>query len=68
MKALSYRQATSCENAKSPRSACRCRCLGAAHGRGVASENAPDVTTLPIGDPHRVEAQGEFNLSAERTG
>jgi len=47
-KTLNARQSAACENAKSPRSACRCRCGGVCHGiaRGP-------VRDLPIGDPHR---------------
>jgi len=46
-KSLTARQAASCENAKGPPSACKCRCGGAAHGkqRGV-------VRDLPAADPH----------------
>src|SRR6185369_4694786 len=44
---LTARSAAACENAKSPRSACKCRCGGAAHGlsRGAVRE-------LDAGDPH----------------
>lgn len=46
-RSLTARSAAACENAKSPRSACRCRCGGACHGiaRGA-------VRDLPAGDPH----------------
>lgn len=47
-KPLTARQAASCENAKSPRSSCKCRCGGAHHGAGRGS-----VRGLEAGDPHR---------------
>lgn len=48
MRRLSEEQASSCENATSPPSECRCRCGGAFHGaaRGVPLE------LLPLDDPH----------------
>lgn len=44
-KALSYRQAASCESATKPR--CRCRCGGTLHGAKRA-----DPRELPSEDPH----------------
>lgn len=44
MRALTERQAGTCEGAKSKR--CRCRCGGQFHGTGR------DVATLYAGDPH----------------
>ncbi len=54
MRALSLRQAASCENATHGR--CRCRCKGAYHG---ANRVAPDsdrrsFETLPEEDPHKL--------------
>lgn len=48
MKSLSFRQASSCENAK--HKGCRCRCGGGAHGitRG-------EVDDLPEDDPHYID-------------
>ena len=49
MRALTARQATNCENAKSPR--CRCRCGGVLHGKerfGSLEESA----LLPETDAH----------------
>lgn len=46
-RSLTARQAASCENAKSPPSACKCRCGGAAHGKGRGQVRALDTT-----DPH----------------
>lgn len=47
LSALTARQASACEHAKSPPSTCKCRCAGAFHGvaRGP-------VRDLPLGDPH----------------
>lgn len=45
MRALSARQASSCEHATGGR--CRCRCGGTFHGTSRA-----EVTTLPAIDPH----------------
>jgi hypothetical protein len=44
---LNARQAASCENAKSPASACKCRCGGAKHGLGRGA-----VRSLDASDPH----------------
>lgn len=54
MRALSERQAASCEYATSPASSCKCRCGGAFHGsrRAVPTELPPD-------DPHHAELRPE---------
>lgn len=41
MRALSERQAASCENAKHPR--CRCRCGGALHGRTRHGQTTAEI-------------------------
>ncbi len=54
MKALSARQATRCENAKTRR--CRCRCGGVLHGSARFTD--PDrATLLAVDDPHRAGSQ-----------
>jgi hypothetical protein len=47
MSGLTARQAASCENAKSPPSACKCRCGGSAHGLSRGP-----VRSLETSDPH----------------
>lgn len=46
-RALSYRAARTCEEARSPASRCRCRCGGKGHGAG---RGRPE--DLPLDDPH----------------
>lgn len=75
MRALSERQAQTCEHAKNPR--CRCRCGGAAHGtaRGSGREF---FEALDQEDPHylpdeavkrqrRLEARGQKRLPVDST-
>lgn len=59
MRALSERQARTCENACKPR--CRCRCGGAAHGsaRGGAGVDRSFFERLPEDDPHRLPTDEE---------
>lgn len=57
MRALSLRQANSCENAAHPK--CRCRCGGLLHGgaRASAGDDGADRSffeVLPEDDPHHV--------------
>ena len=56
MKALSLRQAASCEQALHPK--CRCSCHGTCHGTGRAAFAADGDRTffeaLPKDDPHRL--------------
>lgn len=65
MKALSARQATRCENARSRR--CRCRCGGLLHGKGRFTD-AGATGLLAADDPHRAGAQLTlFTRELERT-
>ena len=50
MRALTARQAITCETAKGKR--CRCRCQGLLHGKGRFS-TADEARALPEDDPHR---------------
>lgn len=61
MKALSLKQAQSCENALHPR--CRCRCGGRLHGAKRGGESVPDrqfFSGLPEDDPHYLQPKQEF--------
>jgi hypothetical protein len=55
MRAMSVRQAVSCETATSKR--CRCRCGGALHGAARIGAVAPEC--LPDDDPHHARAKPE---------
>jgi hypothetical protein len=59
MRALSKFAAARCENAKSPKSKCRCRCGGEHHGSARVTEDAPreNYEALPDGDPHQLQAK-----------
>ena len=51
MKALTFRQAVTCEQATGHR--CKCRCYGASHGK--ARSKLPEFfEKLPEGDGHRI--------------
>lgn len=64
MRALSLRQASRCETAKTPH--CKCRCHGALHGINRAEKQTADGRTgdpldqgffeaLPADDPHHID-------------
>jgi len=55
MKALGVRAAAACENATTPREACRCRCGGAFHGAGRVGDATELLDNLPESDPHHPE-------------
>lgn len=61
MRALSLRQAASCEQALHPK--CRCRCHGTYHGTGRAAFSADRgrsfFEALPDDDPHRLPTEEE---------
>lgn len=60
MRALSVRQASNCETAKT--SVCRCRCKGAFHGMKRSGAKEPDpafLAALPLEDPHHVDDKGQ---------
>jgi hypothetical protein len=65
VRALSARQATRCENARTKR--CRCRCGGLLHGKGRFTD-AGAAMLLAADDPHRAGAQLTlFTRELERT-
>lgn len=51
MRAMTMRQAVSCESATGRR--CRCRCGGLMHGRGRMLE--AEIMALPEEDPHHAQ-------------
>lgn len=53
-RALSFRSAQNCENAKHPQ--CKCRCGGAAHGKARIT----DTRELPLDDPHSPSRECEI--------
>jgi len=59
MRALSVRQATSCETAQTKR--CRCRCGGLLHGANRVRALIP--ATLDDDDPHYAETPAERRLN-----
>lgn len=65
MKALSARQATSCETAKTRR--CRCRCGGLLHGAG-RFKAADDVGALRADDPHFFAGAATYRNARELAG
>jgi len=60
MRALSARQAVTCEQATGPR--CKCRCGGLLHGKG----RAVDVTALPEEDAHHANPPKRRKTAAQR--
>jgi hypothetical protein len=56
MRPLSIRQASSCENATSPKSKCQCRCGGEHHGskRVAATADRTAYEDLAPHDPHHL--------------
>ena len=65
LRALSLRQAQTCEEARSPR--CRCRCHGSLHGGHAAADPDGDspvydrafFEALPADDPHHLPTEVE---------
>ena len=52
MRAITDRQARTCESSTDRR--CRCRCGGVAHGAGRLRADQPIDHQLPADDPHRL--------------
>lgn len=61
-RALTFKQANTCENATSPKYRCKCRCGGACHGIARIVSDRLAFQELPVGDPHRLDDPKQHQL------
>ena len=64
LRALSAREISSCEHARSPREACECRCGGQYHGVARVADDRAAFEGLPATDPHHLVTADERKRDA----